>query len=257
MTSGLGSICSIQNTPSRVALSSSTRRATSAPSSGVSARARAEHELRARVERACAASSRYWTPFWRVIRPTKTTRRLVRVDPVAARARRCPGPACTRRCRSRCRSRGRARGRSPDRRAGCRAWCRWRPRSRRRRSPARSARRSSRAGSRRRAAPPSTAAAARASARSRRAGCPTRSLARWPPKFAYHVWLWAMSASCAPAAIVRSIETARSAASSGASPPSASQAVCGTSPVPHACTVTSSNARSSRARYSTCTPAPP
>ena len=57
-----------------------------------------------------------------------------------------------------------------------------------------SARRSSTARSRRRAAPPSTAAAARASARSRRAGCRSTSLARWPPRFAYQVWLWTRSA---------------------------------------------------------------
>ena len=95
------------------------------------------------------------------------------------------------------------------------ASCRWTPRSPRRRSPARSARRSSTAGSRRRAAPPSTAAAARASARSRRAGWRRGAWPGGPPRFAYQVWLCARSEPSAPAAIVRSIETARSAARCG------------------------------------------
>ena len=47
-------------------------------------------------------------------------------------------------------------------------------------------------------------------------GMSCTSLARWPPRFAYQVWLWTRSASPVPAAIVRSIDIARSAASSGA-----------------------------------------
>ena len=72
MTSGLGSISSIHTTPSRCACSSSTRRATSAPSSGVSG-APAHSTSCAEGSNERAASSRYSTPFWRVIRPTKTT----------------------------------------------------------------------------------------------------------------------------------------------------------------------------------------
>ena len=50
MTSRLASISGIQITPDRVARSSSTSPSTSAASSGVSGCARAQHELRRRVE---------------------------------------------------------------------------------------------------------------------------------------------------------------------------------------------------------------
>ena len=51
-------------------------------------------------------------PFWRVIRPTKSTTGA-RGRRRAARARRCPGPGGTARCRSRSGSRARAPGRAP------------------------------------------------------------------------------------------------------------------------------------------------
>src|SRR5712692_3281832 len=67
--------------------------------------------------------------------------------------------------------------------------------------------------------------------------------------------------------MVRSIETACSTARCCESPASASQARCATTfgspgpaggrPAPQQCTVTSTSLASSRARYSTCTPAPP
>ena len=69
-----------------------------------------------------------------------------------------------------------------------------------------------------------------------------------------------VSLEAADAVIERSIDMARSAERCGASPASASHGRCATTPsrsAPQACTVTSSSAASSRARYSTCTPAPP
>src|SRR4051794_4210375 len=86
-----------------------------------------------------------------------------------------------------------------------------------------------------------------------------------PPRLAYQVCECTTSGPSTPAAIVRSIDTVRSAARCGADPCSASHASWpttrgGPSPspaVPHLWTVTSSSAASSRARYSTWTPAPP
>ena len=48
------------------------------------------------------------------------------------------------------------------------------------------------------------------------------SLDRWPPKFAYHVWLCAMLAPFTAAAIARLIDIACSAAASGFGSASAS-----------------------------------
>src|SRR4051812_21098667 len=86
-----------------------------------------------------------------------------------------------------------------------------------------------------------------------------------PPRLAYQVCECTTSAPSTPAAIVRSIDTVRSAARCGADPCSASHASWpttrgGPSPSPaepHLWTVTSSSFASSRARYSTWTPAPP
>ena len=71
MTSGLGSISSSHSTLPRWACSSSTRRATSAPISGVSG-APAHSTSWAPASTWRIASSRWATPFWRVMRPTKT-----------------------------------------------------------------------------------------------------------------------------------------------------------------------------------------
>jgi hypothetical protein len=68
------------------------------------------------------------------------------------------------------------------------------------------------------------------------------------------VWLWTTSTPALAAAIVRSIDIARRAASSGSDPANASHASWPIAPsreAPHACTSTSISLRSSRARYST------
>ena len=71
MTSGLGSISFSHSTLPRSAWSASTRRATSAPISGVSG-APAQSTSCAPASTWRMASSRWATPFWRVMRPTKT-----------------------------------------------------------------------------------------------------------------------------------------------------------------------------------------
>ena len=58
------------------------------------------------------------------------------------------------------------------------------------------------------------------------------SFARWPPRFAYQVWLWTSSAPATPAAIVRSIENACSAAAYGSDPASSDQGRCATTAGP-------------------------
>ena len=91
------------------------------------------------------------------------------------------------------------------------------------------------------------------------------SFVRCPPRFAYQVWLWTIVAPSAAADMARSIETARSAARGGALPTSSSQGWWATTGgrqsagrgSPQQWTVTSTSFASSRARYSTCTPAPP
>ena len=118
MTSGLGSISLDPEHAARASRlqlldrgARPRRRARACPARPRRARA-------ARSGRTCAPPrAGAATPFWRVMRPTKTTDRLRPGRCRGARARRCPGRARTRRCRSRCRSRGRGRGRSPDRRA--------------------------------------------------------------------------------------------------------------------------------------------
>jgi hypothetical protein len=71
MTSGLGSILSSQMMLPRWALTLSTLAATSAPISGVSG-APAHSTIWADGSMSRAASSRWGTPFCRVMRPTKT-----------------------------------------------------------------------------------------------------------------------------------------------------------------------------------------
>src|SRR5487761_318576 len=88
------------------------------------------------------------------------------------------------------------------------------------------------------------------------------SLARWPPKFAYHVWLWTMSAPLTAAPIDRLIDIACSAADSGFGSDSTLQGSWLVTPgscrgKPQQWTETSARRRSSRARYSTWVPAPP
>ena len=72
MISCLGCISGIQTTPDRSSRSPSTRPATSASSSGVSAWPAHSTSCAAGSSRAAARSST-GTPFCRVIRPTKTT----------------------------------------------------------------------------------------------------------------------------------------------------------------------------------------
>ena len=72
MTSRFSSIFSIQTMPPRSWRTRSTLAETSRPSSGVSG-APAQRTSWAAGSRARAASSRWGTPFWRVMRPTKIT----------------------------------------------------------------------------------------------------------------------------------------------------------------------------------------
>ncbi len=89
--SGRGSISSTQTTPSLVARSVSTAALVSAPISGVSGEPAHSTTCTLR-SKACAAASRWPTPFCRVIRPTKRaygrsgstpTRRTAPVPPSA------------------------------------------------------------------------------------------------------------------------------------------------------------------------------
>ncbi len=78
----------------------------------------------------------------------------------------------------------------------------------------------------------------------------------WPPKFAYQVWECTTSASSS-AAIARSTDIVCSA---GLASPRASHGEKASAPArgaPKQRTSRSISCASSRARYSTCTPAPP
>src|SRR3954470_22939980 len=86
------------------------------------------------------------------------------------------------------------------------------------------------------------------------------SLVRWPPRFAYQVWLCARSTSSSDAAMARSTDIACRAARYAPRPARASQGRCPCAPSrssPQVWTSTSVRRRSSRTRYSTWTPAPP
>ena len=187
MTSGRGSICSIQTTPERLRDRDSTS-ACGLLGRAPGCRPRRRTGSAARPGRTpAAARSRWVTPFCRVTRPTKiadgrsgrcrTARRprsapparySVGVDAVVDHVH--PG-----RVEERVRGEHVGAHRAPTPRSP-------RPRSRR---PA--ARPRTRSGSRRRAARPSTAGPARASARSGRAGAPCSRPPSTPARLAYQV----------------------------------------------------------------------
>ncbi len=205
----------------------------------------------------CAARSSTGSPFCRVTRPTNTTDGragsmpyrastagagvggvLHRVDPVADDVH-SPGP---------------------DRRVGAQDVGPHAVRDRDdrgRRLDGRPLAPATTARSRRPAARPSTAAAAPASARSSRAACRSSWLARKPARLAYQVCECTRSAPTAAAAMDRSAEMVCERAVRGGQ---CRHGRCATAPgrsAPWQCTVRSTSLPSSRARYSTCTPAPP
>ena len=114
MTSGLGSISLSHSTLPRWACSSSTRRATSAPISGVSGAPAQSTSWALGVDVAHRLEQVRDALLARDA-PDEDDRRRVGVDAVALEHVGARGRARTRRCRCRCRSSRRGRGRSPGR----------------------------------------------------------------------------------------------------------------------------------------------
>ncbi len=165
-TSARGQHAGAPRTPrSRSRCSSATAFSVSSAISGVSGAPAQQHDLDVRVDLRGGRGRRWTTPFCRVMRPTNDHAGAVGVD--AGRAQRVARRVgvVEARCRCRCGPRAPAPGPAPGSSRGCRGACRRSPRSPRRRPRRPSAPPTTRAGSRRRAARPSTVGAARASAR--------------------------------------------------------------------------------------------
>src|SRR5215813_639758 len=88
-------------------------------------------------------------------------------------------------------------------------------------------------------------------------GVPYMVAARWPARFVYQVCECTTSAEATAAAIDRSVETVCRAALASASKSHGRCATASGRSAPWQCTVRLTRSRSSLARYSTCTPAPP
>ena len=251
MTSGLGSISGIQNTPDLAGAQAVHQLGHLGQLLGCVGRPGQQHQLRLGDQPGGRAEQdgHALLPGDAADEDHVGTRQ---VDAVALEHLGAADRAGTRWCRCRCGSPGPVRPEFRGKRPGCRRACRPRRPPPRRPRPPPPARTRRRPCTRRPAAPPSTDAGPPASASSSRAGCRRAWRARWPARLAYQVCEWTSCALFIPgptaAAMDRSVETTCSAWLASAS---RSQGRCATASgrsAPWQCTVRSTSGASSRAR---------